>query len=388
MEASVMNDKITAAKIDAVLDPNLCFFGSLLCNLKFVEDPTCETAWTDGTHLGFNPKYIDSLPHAQIVGLLAHEVMHCAGGHPYRRDNREPRKWNVAADLAINQVLTDAGLSLPEGSLQATPDQKGKSAEWIYDRLPDMPNSGSGNGSGSGSGNAPGEVRDSPKGSSNEEGAAGEMESQDTTDTMQQSDWDELARQAAQQAKMRGKLPAVLDRFSKTVAQSRVDWKAALRKFVQQNAKSDYSWTRPSSRYVSQDIYLPGLQSEDMPAVAIAVDTSGSMDDKALAQAKAEIESVMDEMKPARVEVFYADAAVARHDTFERNEPLTWQPAGFGGTDFRPVFEAVTELDEQPVCIIYITDLCGSFPEAPEIPTLWITDTDSQAPFGETIKIG
>jgi predicted metal-dependent peptidase len=96
----------------------------------------------------------------------------------------------------------------------------------------------------------------------------------------------------------------------------------------------------------------------------------------------------MDETKPTRIDVLYADARVAKVDTFERDEDIEFRPAGGGATDFRPVFEAIAAMDEQPVCIIYITDLCGTFPqEASEIPTLWITDTDLVAPFGETVKM-
>lgn len=385
-----MNNKIQSAKVDAILDPNLCFFGALMCNLRFQEDnsPSNPTAWTDGTTLGYNSAFVDKLAHAEIVGLLAHEVMHCAAGHPYRRDNREPKRWNVACDYAINQILSEAGIILPKGSLVCPPEFVGKSSEWIYDRLPEMPPDPNGGTGAQGQGNGPGEVRDSPQGKPDDKNGDSDGDSPaDDTDTINEGQWKELARQAAVQAKQRGKLPAGLDRFSKEVAQSRIDWKAALRKFVQQHAKLDYTWSQPSSRYVSQGIYLPSLHSEDMPAIAIAVDTSGSIDDVALAKAKAEIVAVMDECQPSRVDVFYADARVAKHDSFERGEPIEFRPAGGGGTDFRPVFKAVDKMEDAPVCIIYITDLCGSFPDHSEIPTLWVTDTEGVAPFGETIRM-
>lgn len=372
-----MNSKMSQAKTAIVLDQP--FFGSLVCNLKFTEDTTCDTAWTDGTTLGYNPAYVDSLTHAELVGLVCHETLHCASGHPFRRDAREIRKWNVACDVAINQVITDAGMTLPKGSLTASVDQKGKSAEWIYDRLPDMPPDPNGQG-----GNAPGEVRDSP---GNPDGNGdGDGQGQDTGNSEQ--DWQQITKQAAQQAKAMGSLPAGLSRFAKDATQPKVDWKAVLRKFVQQNAKSDYTWSRPSSRYASQDIYLPSLQSEDMPAIAIAVDTSGSMDDTALAKAKAEVLAVMNETNPIRVDVFYADARVASHDVFERGEDIVFKPVGGGGTDFRCVFDAISRFEDMPVCLIYITDLCGTFPDTPcDMPVLWVTDTNLTAPFGDTVRM-
>jgi predicted metal-dependent peptidase len=178
-----------------------------------------------------------------------------------------------------------------------------------------------------------------------------------------------------------------MDRFATAAAQSKIDWKSALRKFVEQAAKADYSWSHPSRRYASMGLYLPGLHSESCPGIAIGVDTSGSMDDIALAKAKAEVIAVMDEVQPDFVEIMYADARVARVDRFERGEEIVFQPAGGGGTDFRPVFEHVDGMEEKPACIIYITDLYGSFPEGSDIPTLWVTDTDQSAPFGDTLKI-
>jgi predicted metal-dependent peptidase len=42
----------------------------------------------------------------------------------------------------------------------------------------------------------------------------------------------------------------------------------------------------------------------------------------------------------------------------------------------------------EPVCFIYLTDLCcHSYPEAPEYPVLWVTDSRRTAPFGETLRI-
>ena len=94
-------EKITKARAGLVLD--LPFFGSLALRLKCKPDETCQTAWTDGQSIGYNPEFIDPLPLDQVKGLLAHEVMHLACSHHTRRGNRDPKKWNIAGDFAINQ---------------------------------------------------------------------------------------------------------------------------------------------------------------------------------------------------------------------------------------------------------------------------------------------
>jgi predicted metal-dependent peptidase len=367
-------DRVIAARVGLLLDQP--FFGALALGLKLQEDPTMPTAWVDGRTMGFNPSFVAGLTHAQIVALVAHEVMHCANGHPWRRDGREFRKFNISCDKAINSLLKDANFTLPKGAYYAEGPEEGQSAEWIYARLPDDPG---GQGSGQGDSTGQGEVRDAP--------TSGKDGKDDDGDVPTEAEWQQATKQAALAAKAQGKLPANLDRFAKEVGEARVDWRSAMRRFVQERAKADYSWSKPSSRYLSLGMYLPALESHELGVIAIAVDTSGSIDDVALAMAKAEVMAVIDETQPRAVTVYYADAAVAHVDHFERGDEIVFRPKGGGGTDFRPIFEACEEAEEAPVCLIYITDLCGTFPDETEIPTIWVTDTNDVAPIGETVRM-
>jgi predicted metal-dependent peptidase len=69
---------------------------------------------TDGVTLFYNPSFVDTLNSATLVGVLAHEVMHPALQHHLRRSTRNPRRWNIACDYAINLLLLGERLSLPE----------------------------------------------------------------------------------------------------------------------------------------------------------------------------------------------------------------------------------------------------------------------------------
>lgn len=358
--------KLVSARTALVLDQP--FFGALALRLALREDPGCKTAWVDGRTLAYNPVWLEGLNHEEVVGLVAHEVMHCAAGHPWRRDARDPRKWNVACDLAINQILADAGFRLPPGGLLDSALASGKSAEWIYDRLPEDLD-----------GEGPGEVRDAPD--------PGQSPGDGDQEVPTEADWQVAVQQAAQAAKMRGKLPAGMERFAAARARSGPDPRSVLARFVQEAARADYSWARPNRRYLAAGLYLPSLWSEELGPIVIAVDTSGSVDDVLLAKFTAWVRAVVEDMRPRRTHVMYADAAVARQQVFERDEPLEIHPAGGGGTDFRPVFQAAAELDEPAICLIYLTDLDGAFPaQAPEYPVLWLTpDPDRRAPFGETV---
>ena len=62
---------------------------------------------------------------------------------------------------------------------------------------------------------------------------------------------------------------------------------------------------------------------------------------------------------------------------------------GGGGTDFRPVFDKVKELNIFPELLIYLTDAYGSFPEKqPNYPVLWcLTEENSVVPWGHSVHI-
>src|SRR5258708_40111424 len=110
------------------------FFGSLLFRLKGRECRSIATMATDGLSLYYNPEFVDTLNSATLSGVLVHEVMHPALHHHVRRSGRDPRRWNDACDYAINPLLLDAGLSLPDRVL-INNRFRGMSAEQIYNLL-------------------------------------------------------------------------------------------------------------------------------------------------------------------------------------------------------------------------------------------------------------
>ena len=110
------------------------FFGSLLFRLKGRESRSIATMATDGVSLYYNSEFVDTLNSATLCGVLAHEVMHPALHHHVRRSGRNPRRWNEACDYAINPLLLDAGLSLPDGVLVDSRFRQ-MSAEQIYNQL-------------------------------------------------------------------------------------------------------------------------------------------------------------------------------------------------------------------------------------------------------------
>lgn len=362
--------KMTAARTSLVLEQP--FFGALALSLKMKADSGCGTAYTDGRVIGYEPAFIDTLNHSQVTALLAHEVMHCAMGHPWRRDGRNMKNWNIACDYSINQELRDSGFTLPPDAL--IPSDKGKSAEWHYARVQesDKPEDGTGKGPS----DSLGEVRDAPTGPDS-----------DGDPAPSEGEWKERAAQALNSAKMQGKMPGGLARSVQDALKPKLDVRALLLRFFSERSTADYSWAHPNRRYIAQGLYLPALESRELGEIAIGIDTSGSVDETSLAYARSIVESVIEECNPSAVTIFYFDSEVASIDRFDRGESLTWKPQGGGGTCFEPVLSAI-ETEGSAVCAIIITDLDGSFPVSCGLPILWLSTSQYQtAPFGETVYL-
>jgi len=365
------------------------FWGVLALRLAPIADPTIETMETDGVSIRYNPDFVAGLPRAILRTLIAHETMHCAALHHIRRDGRDPQRWNIACDHAINPLLAEAGFDLPEGAL-IDPVYAGMSAEDIYDRLPQ---DAGGNGPGpNGNGNDPGGmggVNDPPPGG-NEPGQgtpSGSLGQPSAADlTKQEENWIISAAQAAATAKAMGIGAGDAARAIAEQVAPKVDWREVLRRYLSTAAKSDYAWTPPNRRYIARGIYLPSLRSETLGPVVIAVDTSGSIDDATLAAFAAEIAAILEDAAPEAVHVVYCDDAVAATEDFEPGDLVRLTPHGGGGTAFRPVFDWVAESDIRPVCAVYLTDLCGDdFGPEPDYPVLWVSTAGTEAPFGEVI---
>jgi predicted metal-dependent peptidase len=369
-------DAITKARAEVVMaDP---FFGTLLLRMRFVEDPNCDTAWCNGVTIGYNPKFIKTLTAEELKGLLVHEIMHPAMLHHIRRARRHPKRWNMAADYAINQLIHKR-YALPKGAL-IDPQFKDKSTEEIYKLLPegcegDYPGTDPGR---------CGEVRDNPN----------DGQSQDAADKQAESEWKQNLAAAAHNARMRGNMPSELEKLVESALTPVVDWKNVLRRFATERAREDNSWNRPQRRFVAQGLYLPGKLSEHTGVIAVFRDTSGSIycDPESLEQFNGEIFSIALDVKPSKLIIIDVDAAVQQVFEIDVGEEI---PAGVnkakggGGTSFIPPFQYLIENGIEPKCVIYLTDGYGDFPREEDVewPTMWVMTTDVEPPFGECVRI-
>lgn len=124
---------------------NYGFFADLLLSLKIMEtnQPNkYKTMATDGKSIVYNPDFVNKLSTEEIKFVILHEVMHNANFHFLRRGTRKPRRWNRAADFAINIQLDDMSKEKKGQKLLKFPsmgllnqEYRDMSAEQIYDIL-------------------------------------------------------------------------------------------------------------------------------------------------------------------------------------------------------------------------------------------------------------
>ncbi len=358
--------KLTKARAGLVLSSP--FFASVALQLKLIEDQECATAYTDSVVLGYNPEFVDKLSNAELKGVICHEVLHIAMLHPFRRDNRDAMRWNVACDYAINLIVRDSGFILPEGAL-LDDRYKGMEAEIIYNRLPKQLATEK---------NMIGEVRDYKKDKSDKNS---------NTKKQQEQNWKITLSGAASIAKAQGKLPAGLDRMIQEILQPKLPWREILSRFITENAKNDFTWTQPNKRYLYSGLYLPSLNTPTLGTIVVIVDTSGSVSQKELDTFASELHSILNIYPETEIKVIYVDTKVAATETIDIYD-FKLHAKGGGGTDYKPGFEYIEQDTDMPSCVIYFTDgWCDSFPERPDHPTLWVSTDKAhfKPPFGEVI---
>ena len=368
---------IDKARATIVLDHP--FFASIMLKRPFVERLDIPTlAVTDSGNIFYNPVFIAEQDTAQVVWAICHEVMHYASGHGLRRGPRDPRKWNTAGDMWINDTLNKAGVGRKIDGCMDVPGSADRTVEDIYAAFP-PDDTGGGGGSGSGGSGQQGD--DDPIGN--------DMEPSDSTDA-EKAEIDGTRKldvaEAAQVAKMKGKLPGVLQKFAEATIDSKVPWYDILERFMTERVKNDYSWARPNRRYMP-DFYLPTVDGVGaMGEIAIQVDISGSVSREEIRHYNGHIKRIVEQCHPSKVHVIYTDTQVQKHDTYDKPEDVEISYHSGGGTDMRAGFDYINKQGIDAEVVVTLTDGYTPWPKSTDIPAIWCISTPQlKAPCGENI---
>ncbi len=339
------------ARIDLVLSQP--FFGYLAVFLepKQAKGKWCNTAATDGKHLFYNSDFVCRLDRDDCLYVIAHEILHCALGHIWRRGDRDRGKWNAAIDYAVNGILAEEGFETSIDHLYNS-HFNGMSAEQIYERLPKGINS----------------TTLDVHVEQNDLSSLVDTE----LSSVDETEWQLRTKTSIEEFVKQGNVPnSLLRKFSEDFG-PKIDWKTYLCFFFTRLSRDDYSWLPPNRKHLNTGFLLPAIRSRTLNIV-VALDTSGSISDDDLSEFVAEVYSIV-VMLPCRLTVIACDAEVHEIHTFEMHEkPDVPSVTGGGGTDFRPVFSKIDEEAIGPSCLIFFTDGCGTFPEyKPHYPVVWV----------------
>ena len=375
-----MNFEDTITKSILQIRKECSFFGALMLFAKIILSKEIATAATDGRTIFINDKFLSSLNSSEQNALLLHEVLHMALLHCIRIGTRDPKIWNIAADIVVNSLIQlNTPFQLPKDAILYE-NFKNESVEEIYEALlknkktiklamPDiikLGNEDDGN---------------------NKKINAEEIESywKDAIQVVENTVSDD-ANGSGQ-----GNMPLGLGHEIKNILEPEIDWRHALWKYV---GKTNSDFDDLDRRFIYRGLYLEALLTEGLE-IFVCIDTSGSVSNKLLSQFAGELKGILSAYPHVKCILYYADTSLDGPHEIDSIDKLP--PAkGRGGTSFVPFFNVLNksheDFSEVNRAAIYFTDGYGDFPSIePDNPTMWLVPSDGlksqQFPFGEVIRI-
>jgi predicted metal-dependent peptidase len=393
--------RVKKAHITLMQHPKTCLYSGVIASGKNDVVDGEFTAYTDGMNKRYSKQFLQTIKtESQLRGLILHENLHVALKHiPRNKDifNENQQMANFAADFVVNDVIVNTGgqvtlgssseplVDLPDGALY---DEffHDWSVRKVYDYLkknakPKPPK---------GKGGFPcpnpqgkGDKGDEDGGGGDSDSCEGEMEielpsgKKLTLKPMDEHDVkgidgltpdevkelsDNIDKKLRQGGILAGRMGANVPRAIGDMLEPKVDWREVLREFVmaQMRGKDEMTWRRMNKRQMVNDIYMPSVISETMGEVVVAIDTSGSIDNKQISEFASELASICEVCNPEKVRVLWWDTAVHGEQVFETgdysNIGKMLKPMGGGGTYVSCVNEYLVKHDHNPECVLVFTD--------------------------------
>ncbi len=390
--ASSLQKKISQAKARLLVEQP--YFGTLASRLQLRQSDELGTFLSDGTELAYNDDYLDTLNIDELGFVLSNGAMHAALAHDTRQKGRMNWLWQLATDHAINAMLVDNGLAVPQ-MINYEQRFDGLYAEEIYAILKDeIKNEEYDDDESNETGYNENNKRKQQQMSEPDQDEAKDkdrpkMEVENEYRPQVSETLEEQFKQLQEESmqKFLDELPHGIERFVEITKSAVIDWRAELHHALDRHYRSDYRTLPPSKKLLYMGTYLPSMHSERLQLV-IAIDSSGSVDEALLGDFITEIESLMLHFHDYEIELLVCDAKIHSSQTFLSGDKLEYVLKGGGATDFRPVFEKIEIELPFTQLLLYFTDMQGRFPEVePLYEVLWITPEPADAPFGRIVSM-
>lgn len=350
---------------------NQKWLAHLILRLQIVEENNLKynTAGTDGKHLFYNKKFVDSLSNEELDFLVAHESIHIGLLHCSNRfknliqDDDDVELLDMAKDYVVNDILILANFKMPKKGVHNI-KYRGQSVEEVFEIL----------------------KKTNKKYINCLKDHCLVLSDDDSPklDSELAQAWSDALRQAAEQ----GSLPG--DYLEKLLGElkPKIDWKQLLEEYLisMLNSGEDSSWKRLSRRGIAQGINLPTKKQDLLKTVIFMSDTSRSMSNEDINTSVAATFNALENFNYRECLFIDVDTKIQRVIKIESALDLPKDCKGRGGTEFSEVFKKLE--DYYPDIVIFFSDLEVNLPKkTPSYPVIWITKTNNIADFGKTIRI-
>lgn len=369
--------ELDKTKSTVFLGNNAAFLGSIMCSLNFIWSREVPTAATDSVSLWWNPEFFMGLDPEARKTVLLHELWHAARLHTVRIETRDPKIWNYACDIRINNDLEREGskfIGIENCWKDQTVDANGIHAEEdIYDDL--MKNA----------------IQPPPTGSFGGGEGDGDMVPMDTG--QKQAAINNVVK-AVQQAKASGQaagsIPGGIEEMLNKFLEPIIPWQTVLMQFFTDLLHEDYTWKRPNRRF--EDMYLPSRFTDDgrLEHLLYCLDVSGSISQSDVLRFNSEVKFIQEVLKPQKLTLLQFDTRITDVKEFREEDPFDEiKVIGRGGTSFVPVREYIQK--HKPTAAVIFSDMyCDPMePLDYDIPVIWVAigNRNATVPFGKLIHI-
>jgi len=385
-----IKERITRARIQ--IQQRNSFFAYLSLYLKFKESkdlPDFAGAGVDiKGNFSYKKEFIEELSDDELQGVIIHEILHLSLLHLLRRKEREAYKFNVCADIVVNQLIKDNGFKLPDGCIMPNDDNQieifkqiiidtnKKVVEEIYDEL-----KANKKGGGSSSINQNGNSSINQDGRFDEHFETGENGQKLTENEKKEliREWGNRTEEALTISKMKGDLPLGIERIVGRLKDSKINWKALLNQFIIKQIPYDYTYSKPSKKSISVGVYMPDVLKEQVE-VDVMIDLSGSIGQEEYDDFMTEVIGVARAFQEQLKMNVYShdtecyDNGLINNGNIEKLKKMELK--GGGGTSFSNPLNYLKENNIKPKCLIWLTDGYGDEFEKPNFPVLWVLTKD------------
>lgn len=330
------------------------FFGNIATRMKVIDaSDWCKTAATDFRNLYYNRDWFAQMDVKEIEFVIAHEIYHCIFDHFGRRETRNPKLFNIAADYCVNGLLIRDKIGEMPKSIPGyySKDYEGMPTERIYDLLEEQYDMDALE--------QMGQMLDEHMGENNPGQADGSRPSYTKEELAQIRDEVRDAMIQAAQTTKHGQLPAEISRMVRELTEPKINWRDVIRQQIQSLIRNDYSFMRPNRKGWHTGAILPGSNFDNTIDICLSLDMSGSISDEQALDMLTEVKGITDEFKDFKLKIWCFDTKVyneADYDESNADEIDDYRIAGGGGTDLMCNWEYMQEQGIVPKKLIMFTD--------------------------------